>query len=161
MWHGVNFEIVQTVHITAKYSIESSFGLIFTDPDTNKRVYITTDTQFSPEASMMALYDEADVVIHDCETTPFKSGVHSNYMDMKTLPLEVKSKMWLYHYHDNVIDNWDEMDAEARRDGFRGFLPTMAVFTNNYAMYDSGTIGHSMSPCNVRNVGISIDVDDE
>jgi ribonuclease BN (tRNA processing enzyme) len=160
VWQGINFEIVQTVHITAKYSIENSFGLIFTDPDTDKRIYITTDTQFSPEATMKALYDEADIIIHDCETTPFKSGVHANYMDLKTLSPEHKAKMWLYHYQDNIIDNWESANRDAINDGFRGYLPTRAIFTDNYDAYDSGTVGHCKIPIfNDNQVGSKVNAE--
>ena len=48
----------------------------------------------------MDFYKQADLIIQDCETTPFKSGVHANYSELVTLPLEIKTKMMLLHYQD-------------------------------------------------------------
>lgn len=56
----------------------------------------------------------ADVIYHDCETSPFKSGVHAHYNDLKTLPSATKAKMWLYHYQPG-----EKPDALA--DGFLGY----------------------------------------
>lgn len=119
-WQDIKFDIVQVVHVSAKYKIENSFGLLFNDPDTNERIFISTDCQFAPETSMMAYYKEADIIFHDCETM-YKSGVHSHYDDLKTLPKDIKSKMWLYHYQDNVVGNKEWFD-KANEDGFKGFV---------------------------------------
>jgi ribonuclease BN (tRNA processing enzyme) len=143
VWEGIKFEIIQTVHIVCKYSLSMSFGLMWTDPDTNERVYITTDTQFSPELSMLALWKEADVVFQDCETGDykFKSGVHAHYEDLKTLPDAVRAKMWLTHYGDNVVADWDTWQARAIADGFRGFVKTYASFARSYTQQEGGYVG--------------------
>lgn len=119
-WEGIVFDLVQTVHVSAKYMIVDSFGLMFDNPDTGERTYITTDCQFAPETSMKAYYSEADVIFHDCETS-FRSGVHSHYDDLRTLPEETKKKMFLYHFQDNVMDDWEIWQNKAHEDGFRGF----------------------------------------
>lgn len=140
-WEGIRFDIVQSVHITCKYALSNSFGLMWTDPDTNERIYLTTDCQYSPEASMKAFYNEADVIFQDCETSPFKSGVHANYMDLKNLSADVKSKMWLYHYQDNIIDDFDNLQQKGIADGFLGFVKTGAVFGRTYNIQEGGSIG--------------------
>ena len=126
VWQGICFEIVQTVHISAKYKILNTFGLMFNDPKTNKRIYITTDTQFSPEPHMMACYKEADVIIHDCETAPYNSGVHAAYVKLRTLPDDIKKKMYLCHYQDNILDEKGRITKEwkdkAKTDKFAGFI---------------------------------------
>jgi ribonuclease BN (tRNA processing enzyme) len=127
---GVDFDIVQSVHVSAKYCIVDSFGLMFTDPVNTKRVYITTDVQFAPETSMMAYYKEANVIIHDCETAGFKSGVHAHYDNLKTLKPEIKKKMRLIHYQDNVIDNWDEWSKKALDDEFHGFTQKGLIYSS-------------------------------
>jgi hypothetical protein len=63
----------------------------------------------------------ADVVFHDCETYPFKSGVHAHYDDLVTLPKEQKAKMWLYHYGPDPKQN-------ANKDGFCGFVQKGQTF---------------------------------
>lgn len=143
IWEGIHFDIIQTVHIVCKYSLSMSFGLMWTDPDTNERVYITTDTQYSPEISMLALWREASVIFQDCETGlyQFKSGVHAHYEDLRTLPAEIKAKMWLTHYGDNVVENWEEWQAKAKTDGFRGFAKTYASFARSYSEQEGGYIG--------------------
>ena len=141
IWEGVKFDIVQTIHICAKYRIENSFGLMWNDPDTKERIYITTDTQFCPVNAAMAYLREADIIYHDCETTPFKSGVHAHYSELVTLPAEIKAKMWLYHFDDSIIMNWDVMNEKAKNDGFLGFVPTGAVFDLHYNKYSVGMIG--------------------
>jgi ribonuclease BN (tRNA processing enzyme) len=127
---GLDFDIVQSVHVSAKYCIVDSFGLMFTDPVNCKRVYITTDVQFAPETSMMAYYKEADIVIHDCETSSFASGVHAHYENLKTLKPEIKGKMRLIHYQDNVLDNWGEWSKKAIDDGFHGFTQKGIIYSS-------------------------------
>ena len=140
-WEGIRFDIVQSVHITCKYALSNSFGLMWSDPDTKERIYLTTDCQYSPEASMKAFYGEANHVFQDCETSPFKSGVHANYVDLKTLPADIKAKMWLYHFQDNVIDDYDGWQAKAVADGFRGFIKTGAMFSRKYDEQEGGFVG--------------------
>ena len=97
----------------AGYMFKYSYGLIITNPETKKVTFITTDTQFAPY-QLHKFYEMSDVIYHDAETLPFKSHVHAHYEDLKSLPIEIKNKMWLYHYH-KPIDSWKE-------DGFLGFV---------------------------------------
>ena len=118
IWENTYFQTVQTVHIMDGFTIVPSFGLMFNADD--KEVFITTDTQFCPE-QIKDFYKMADVIFHDCETTPFESGVHAHFNKLATLPDDVKAKMWLYHYQDG-----DLPDAKAH--GFRGFVQKHQVF---------------------------------
>ena len=128
-WEGLKFDMVQSLHMSAKYAIVDSFGLMFTDDNEGRlRVFITTDVQFAPETAMKAYYEEADVILHDCETM-YKSGVHAHYDNLKTLKPEVKAKMRLLHYQDNVIDDWDGWQAKSKADGFYGFVKPGLVYT--------------------------------
>ena len=105
-WEDVEFHIVQSVHIMDEYAIVPSFGLMLIDPITKKKIYYTGDTQFNPN-QIMDFYKDADLIIQDCETTPFKSGVHANFLDLITLDDDIKKKMVLQHYQDNVLDEED------------------------------------------------------
>jgi ribonuclease BN (tRNA processing enzyme) len=111
VWEKIKFMLVQTIHIMNGFYIIPSFGLFF--KVNNKHIFITTDTQFCPN-QIMKFYDMADLIIQDCETSPFKSGVHAHYSDLATLPNKVKAKMWLSHYQDGDLPN-------AQQDGFCGF----------------------------------------
>jgi len=102
-WEDVKFQIVQSIHIIDEFSIVPSFGVMITCPETGKVIYYTGDSQFCP-AQIMDFYKMADLIITDCETLPFKSGVHASWLDLKDLPLEIKTKMLLQHYQDVVID---------------------------------------------------------
>jgi len=103
VWEDVEFQIVQSVHIMDGFSIVPSYGLMFVDPDSEKRIYYTGDTQFNPN-QIRDFYNMADVIIHDCETTPFCSGVHANFTELETLTSDIKKKMLLHHYQDNVLE---------------------------------------------------------
>lgn len=116
-WQDVEFHIVQSVHIVDEYSIVPSFGLIFIDPSSKKKIYYPGDTQFCPK-QIMDFYKEADIIIHDCETAKFTSNVHAHFDDLITLPAEIKKKMFLVHYQDNVLTNSDEWKKKAQDNGF-------------------------------------------
>lgn len=124
-WKDITFQLVQAVHIMSGFHIVPSFGLIFTV--NHVKTFLTTDTQFSP-AQITDFYTMADFILHDCETAPYKSGVHAHYEELCTLPATVKQKMWLYHYQDGDLPN-------AQADGFLGFVKKGQVF--DYTMPQS------------------------
>jgi ribonuclease BN (tRNA processing enzyme) len=128
VYANISYDVVQAVHISSGYKVVDSFGLMFNEIGHSERYYITTDCQFAPETAMMAYYKEATIIFHDCETSPYKSGVHSNYMDLKNLPMDIKSKMYLYHYQDNVVGDWDEWKQTSATDGFLGFIKEGAIY---------------------------------
>lgn len=129
-WEGLIFHIVQALHITAKYSIVPSFGLMFSDIDNlQRRIFITTDVQFAPETSMKAYYNEADLIIHDCETL-YKSGVHAHFDQLCTLPTQIKNKMLLTHYQDNVLDDFNNWNIRAWSEGFIGFAKQGVIYSS-------------------------------
>tara|TARA_R110000765_G_scaffold116223_1_gene209347 strand:- start:124 stop:912 length:789 start_codon:yes stop_codon:yes gene_type:complete len=125
-WQGIKIDLVKCAHIPSETNPMYSYGIMYTNPYDGQRVYITSDCQFSPE-TMMVHYQSVDVIYHDCETM-YKSGVHSHYDDLKTLPADIKAKMWLYHYQDNVVENWDDWQAKAKADGFAGFVKKGQIF---------------------------------
>ncbi|HEY9774697.1 MAG TPA: MBL fold metallo-hydrolase [Planktothrix sp.] len=116
---GTSFRLVQTVHYVDDREIVPSYGLFWTAPN-GQVVFLTTDTQFAP-ASIKTFINKADVVFHDCEVARFPSGIHAHYSELKTLPAEMKRKMWLYHYQDG-----EKPDCTA--DGFAGWVTQGQVF---------------------------------
>lgn len=117
-WSGVEFRLVQTVHIVNAFSFMESYGLMFSV--NGIKVFITTDTQFAPN-QLIDFYKMSDIIFHDCETVANMSGVHANYKELVLLPAEIKAKMWLYHYNPGPL-------PDARADGFRGFVEPGQVF---------------------------------
>lgn len=78
------------------------------------RIFFTTDTQFCPN-QITKFYQSASLIFHDTETAPYYSKVHAHYDDLKTLPADVKKKMWLYHYQPKPTQ-------DPKADGFLGFV---------------------------------------
>ncbi|MCF6775119.1 MBL fold metallo-hydrolase [Thiotrichales bacterium 19X7-9] len=117
-WNKIVFQTVQTVHVVSGYNLMPSFGLIFTI--NNKKIFITTDTQFAP-AQLIDLYNDADIIFQDCETSVIKSGVHAHFDELTTLDHSIKSKMWLYHYNNGNL-------PDAVKSGFKGFVKRGQIF---------------------------------
>jgi len=126
-WEGIDFAIVPAVHVFNGYSHIPTFGLIF-KTEQNNTVYITSDTQYTPE-KLMDAYQRADYIIQDCETTPFRSSVHAHFEELCQLPDDIKAKMMLWHYQDNVIDNLEDWQQKAHENGFNRFLLKGEIFT--------------------------------
>lgn len=130
-WEDIRFHIVQSVHIMDGYSIVHSYGLMIEVPQTDngygfgKKIFYTGDTQFNPN-QIQDFYKAADLIIQDCETSPYMSGVHANYQELCTLSPETKKKMCLVHFQDNVLDSngvvLPEWVEKTKRDGFMGFV---------------------------------------
>jgi hypothetical protein len=62
---------------------------------------------------MLEDYPTIEYIFHDTQFYP--GGVHAYYEDLKTLPNDIKKKMFLCHYGDNFA----QYDPE--KDGFAGF----------------------------------------
>jgi ribonuclease BN (tRNA processing enzyme) len=114
VWENIRFTPFQTVHVVSGMKIQHSYGLLINEIGSEHTVFFSTDMQFAPY-QMRKFYEQADLIFHDCETAPFKSGVHAHYEDLNTLPKSLKKKMWLYHYQPNPEQN-------AEKDGFLGFV---------------------------------------
>lgn len=123
IFDGIKYKLVQTIHVVADRSFVKSFGLMF-ETNNRKKVFITADTQYAPY-QIRSFIEQADVVFHDCELAPSKSGVHAHYEDLKTLPPELKKKLWLYHYNDGEL-------PDAKKDGFQGFVSKGQEFDQKY-----------------------------
>lgn len=118
VWQGLEIALVPVAHITAETVQMRSFGLSLTLCGT--RMYLSTDAKFDPELPSRLYATEADVLFHDCETGP-RTGVHSNFADLCTLPAELRARMWLYHYNGGPL-------PDARAHGFRGFVQRGQTF---------------------------------
>lgn len=116
---GIEFELVQTIHCYSGTELWPSYGLAWTAPN-GTRVFVTTDSQYNP-AQLGLHYSRADVILQDCETSKFASGVHAHYDQLAQLVPEIKSKMHLYHYQDGF-------KADCIADGFAGWLENGDAF---------------------------------
>ena len=98
---NITYTPVQTIHVVNGYNFMDSYGLSFEAK--GKKIFISGDSQFAP-SQMEYVFNQSDIIIHDCETLPFKSGVHAHIEDLKQLSSEIKNKMYLIHYGDNIED---------------------------------------------------------
>jgi len=114
-WEGLNLTLVKMPHILGFRKHLYSYGLLIRQTGGGgSSVFITTDTQFRPRR-LAGLAETVDLVFHDCETAPVPTTAHAHYGDLRTLPLHVKEKTWLYHYQPGDL-------PDAAADGFRGFV---------------------------------------
>jgi ribonuclease BN (tRNA processing enzyme) len=115
LWEGIRFELVQMPHVIIDPKDHNSFGLLIKEvEDEGPTVFITMDTQFQPDL-ISRIGKKVAAIFHDCETTPFKSIIHTHYDDLCTLPMSLKKKMWLYHYQ-------PDPPCKPKTDGFKGFV---------------------------------------
>ena len=141
-WHGNVCTPFATVHIMNGFVIVPSYGLRVALP-TGEKIYFTTDTQHCPN-QLMDMYKAVDFIVQDCETSSFKSGVHANYMDLVLLPSDIKAKMALVHYGDNVMGDDgkvnDEWGNKAKADGFYGFVDKGTIINTDHLFTNMETI---------------------
>ena len=115
LWEGIRFSLVKMPHVITNGRKHNSFGLMVREEEEKEpTAFITMDTQFRP-GFISDMSKRVRVIFHDCETNPFKSIIHTHYEDLCTLHIEVKRKMWLYHYQ-------PDPDYDAKADGFKGFI---------------------------------------
>ena len=117
-YDNIHFDLVKTDHVVDNQTILDSYGLFFTINGT--KIFFTTDAKFTYER-FLPYYQQADIIFHDCETKPCKSGVHATYEELNSLPKDLKSKMWLHGYDLKYMPN-------AILDGFLGFVRRGQVF---------------------------------
>lgn len=117
-WEGIEFNLVAADHILGNNKSMNSYGLFFTVG--KKSIYLTTDTKFSPQR-LGGYMQDADLILHDCETSANASGVHARFDELAGLPDAIRHKMWLYHYDDGEL-------PDALKSGFCGFVKCGQVF---------------------------------
>ncbi|MBB4285344.1 MBL fold metallo-hydrolase [Roseospira goensis] len=128
---GLRLGLVPLLHIHSGEAVMRSYGLMMEAPI--GRVLFTSDCLHQPE-TLMPAYRAAHLIFHDCDTGPHCGGVHAHYRDLRTLPADVKAKMWLYHYPDGPL-------PDARADGFRGFVRPGQVFELGAVPEEGGLAG--------------------
>ena len=114
-WQGIGCQMAAMPHLANGAEVVYSHGLLLGEKGRGQfDAFISTDARFCPDA-ICRLAGKAELIFHDCETTPFKSGVHAHFDELCTLPAAVRSKIWLYHHHPDP-----PQDPQAH--GFRGFV---------------------------------------
>jgi ribonuclease BN (tRNA processing enzyme) len=117
-WNGAHLQLIAVPHYTANLMPALCFGLFITYQE--KSYLLTTDTRFVPDV-LGDFYEKSALIFHDCETSPYPSGVHAHFNQLKNLPAAVKQKTWLYHYNSGARPN-------ATAAGFRGYVAPGQIF---------------------------------
>lgn len=120
-WEGATLTAFKTVHVMAGDTWMPTYGLTIRVDD--KTTLITTDTQFHLP-SLLGLYQQADYIFHDCEIVDAPTGVHAHFNELSALDVDIKSKMWLYHYNPLPL-------PDAKAAGFKGFVERGQTFHLN------------------------------
>jgi ribonuclease BN (tRNA processing enzyme) len=103
-WSGTRFHINKLEHMNNGIQPVYSYGLtihVSHGQYAYRRILITGDSKLSEKNNV--LYENSDLIVQDCETGPFRSGVHAHFEELESLPSEIKKKMVLVHYQDNVL----------------------------------------------------------
>jgi ribonuclease BN (tRNA processing enzyme) len=120
IWEKIKFTLIKTIHVYSNHKLLPSYGLFIESG--KSKILFTGDTCFTPEI-FSKFYQQADIIFHDCETSAKKSGVHSNFADLKNLPAKIKMKTWLYHAN-------DPQAVSAKEQGFLGIVKKAQVFSD-------------------------------
>lgn len=109
-FEGINLEIFGTNHIPENAETQAdafiTYG-VFID----NRIFISGDTKF--DLRLIEKYaDKSEFIFHDSSFSP--NPVHSSIEELRTLPANVKEKIYLMHYG----DNWQDQDIT----GFAGLV---------------------------------------
>jgi ribonuclease BN (tRNA processing enzyme) len=110
---SINIKIFRTKHIPdSAHSWRKSFyseGILIDD-----RILFPSDTRFDKDLlDWICGTFNIEYIFHDCQF--FTGGVHASYEELKTLPEDIRKRIFLCHYSDNY-ENYD-----AVKDGFAGF----------------------------------------
>lgn len=112
---SLNLKLFRTRHVTTHgeslFHSQLSYGVII-----DNKILFTGDTQFNPnQIEWITKNFNLEAIFHDCDVLGSSEGVHASYNQLKTLPLELRKKMFLNHYNDVYTK------VDAQKDGFAGF----------------------------------------
>ena len=117
-YKGIDLRLMRTKHIpeqpTTWRNCSWSCGLIIDD-----RVLYPGDTRFDPELIRDFTTDKIEAIFHDAQSFP--GGVHAGMAELKTLPDEIRSRMYLLHLDDGMLkldkaatDAWTRAEADLK-----------------------------------------------
>lgn len=110
---SINLKLYRTIHVlcpsTDWNTMFYSVGVLIDD-----RIFFSGDTTFDRSLinGLESKY-KIEWIFHDCQF--YEGGVHASYSELKTLPENIKSKMFLCHYGENY------KSFSPKKDGFAGF----------------------------------------
>ncbi len=93
-----------------------------------ENVFISGDAKY-PTEQMLNIMQQVDTVFYDCEFANYEGSVHAQYHELKQLPDDIKSKMYLYHHNLTNKDIDDAMNTFVKEAGFAGIVKKGDTFT--------------------------------
>jgi len=117
-FYGTEIQPIQTVHVVDNRRIVPSYGLMINGDE--KKAFISGDSQYAPN-QMLTYFGQADIIFHDSEFAEYPNSVHAQFHQLCTLPLDIKRKMWLYHYSLSG-KTYEELETETLDAGFAGLV---------------------------------------
>lgn len=115
---SIDIKLFRTRHVTCKHEYQYSQGVII-----DNKILYPCDTQFNPEQIDFLLKTfPIEYIFHDCDLAGYSVGVHASYAQLKTLPADVKSKMYLCHYGNNAAE------TNPCLDGFAGYAKASTYY---------------------------------
>lgn len=112
---GIHLELFQTNHIPEQ-AVDANHAFLTYGLFIDNRVFYSGDTKFDRE--LIDYYEpRAEMLFHD--TSFFPNPVHAGLTELRTLPDEVKRRMYLVHYGDAWQDHAVDDFAGYARQGAR------------------------------------------
>ena len=115
---NLKFQLISNTNVVSNGIKIPSYGLSFITKK-NKKVYISGDTSF--EIEKLKKFFDYDFIFHECTFSTNFSPVHTSFNKLNTLPVEVKKKIWLYHYTQNN-ETFEELEVLAIENSFAGLV---------------------------------------
>lgn len=116
----IHLEIFRTKHIPEQSegweTSFVSFGIMI-----DNCIFVSGDTRF--DRTLIEQYSHAKLMFHDVQFFP--GAVHAPLDDLKTLPKDIREKMFLIHY----ADNYEEKIEEVKQAKFR--FAKQGIFYNS------------------------------
>lgn len=94
-FNGVMFSVYSTQHVPNK----KSYGLIIGEHDF---VVYTSDALFDEDFIKIVAQEGAQKIFHDCQMVDYKGKVHTSLAELSSLPEDVRSKIVVMHYGDDL-----------------------------------------------------------
>ncbi|GAB1432055.1 MBL fold metallo-hydrolase [Spirochaetota bacterium] len=122
---SLSIAMLRTMHIPNSApdwkSSALSYGVIL-----DEKVFFTSDTLYDPDLLDFVLgrYN-IEIIFHDCQL--YSGGVHASFDELSSLPEEIREKMYLMHYGDNV-ENFEQTALDR---GFKGFVKPCQSYVFN------------------------------
>lgn len=96
--NGLLITPIKTTHVKDNNKIvqKPSYSFVF-----DNRVFYSGDMIFDDEL-LYSINSDIEVIFHDCQLFYQKDGVHASLEELETLPDNIKQKIKVMHYGDNI-----------------------------------------------------------